>query len=365
MRFNYKNLKYLFVLLALLPLKGICRPKSHSKNPNSSLIIYAGNDQTVCQVGDSVTLGGGPTASGGFAPYTYAWTPTNGMNNSTLANPRVCIISPMTKFHLIVTDSAGNTATDSVVIYTDSVYYSSAGSTQNTCGGKRVLLGALINPRLGKYEWSPADSLSCTTCPQPYSNPIGPITYTMTVTNPNTGCHNTSTVTLTPTGPDISTVSPVYLTQGQNTNLQASGGFKYQWWPVNEMFNPTSATPEVEIEQTYTYYVAGYDGNGCAGFDSVEVIIKGDTDLVFYNTFTPNGDGINDYWYIGNIFHYPNNDLYIYNRYGKQVYYTHGYVNQWDGKNNDQVLPAATYYYILNTNTGKTYRGSVTIIRIE
>ena len=364
MKFLYK-LQFLFILFTALPLTTFSRPKSHSKNPLSSLVIYAGSDQTICHLGDSATLGGGPTASGGVAPYTYAWTPTIGMNNSTFANPRISMISPVEKLYLIVTDFSGNTATDSVVIYVDSVYYCNAGTTQSFCGGKPVLLGSSYSPKSGKYVWMPADSLSCSDCPHPSAEPITTTTYSMTVTDPTTGCHNSSTVTLTPYGPIISTTSPVYLTQGQNTNLQASGGFKYQWWPANLMFNPTTSDPEVEVEQTYTYYVAGYDGNGCAGYDSVEVIIKEDTDLVFYNTFTPNGDGINDYWYIGNIFHYPNNDLYIYNRYGKQVYYTHGYVNQWDGKNNDAVLPAATYYYILNTNTGKIYRGSVTIIRIE
>lgn len=361
MRLLYKQLFFVLIFFTLLPFATFCMPL----NSTSPLIIYAGGPQTVCHPGDSVTLGGGPTASGGFAPYTYSWTPTTGMNNGTIANPRVSITSSVEKFYLIVTDSAGNKAKDSVTIYIDSVNYVSAGTSQNLCGGKSVKLGLPTNPKSFTYTWIPGDSLSCTTCPQPVSEPTVTITYTVNVTDPSTGCFNTSDVTITPYGAQISTTTPVYLTQGQNINLHASGGVTYQWWPTYQMFNSTSPNPEVEIEQTYTYYVEGFDGNGCAGFDSVEVIIRSDSDLVFYNTFTPNGDGINDLWYVGNIFHYPNNDLYIYNRYGKQVYYSHGYVNQWDGKNNDQALPAATYYYILNTNTGKIYRGSVTIIRIQ
>ncbi len=333
--------------------------------PTSTLIIYAGNSQTVCHPGDSVTLGSAPTATGGVAPYTYAWTPSANMNNNTLANPQVSILASVEKFYLVVTDFSGNKATDSVTIYIDSINYVSAGASQSICGGKSIQLGSPLNPKSFTYSWITGDSLTCANCPQPYSRPTSAITYTMNVTDPLTGCSSAPTVTLTPYGPPLSTTSPVYLTQGHNTNLNASGAYRYQWWPVYLMYYSNTATPEVEIEQTYTYYVAGYDGNGCASYDSVEVIVKSDTDLVFYNTFTPNGDGINDTWYIGNIWLYPNNDLYIYNRYGKQVYYTHKYVNNWEGKCQDVDLPAATYYYVLNTNTGKVYRGSVTIIRVE
>ncbi|WP_373417344.1 T9SS type B sorting domain-containing protein [Mucilaginibacter phenanthrenivorans] len=38
------------------------------------------------------------------------------------------------------------------------------------------------------------------------------------------------------------------------------------------------------------------------------------------NTFTPNGDGINDTWTIENLNSYTNNTVGIYNRYGEKVY---------------------------------------------
>lgn len=366
MRLLYYNLKLIFLLFALMPFESYSRQQINSPDKlTSTLVIYAGNSQTVCHPGDSVTLGGAPTASGGTLPYTYLWTPSTYMNSGKIANPRVAIYNSIEKFYLTVTDFSGNKATDSVTIYIDSVYFSSAGANQSICGGKSVALGSSLNPKSSKYVWATGDSLSCTNCPQPTAKPISPTTYTMTVTDPLTGCSASSTVTINPYGPKLTTTSPVYLTQGQNTNLFAGGASRYQWWPTYLMFNSTSATPEVEIEETYTYYVEGFDGNGCAGFDSVVVIVRQDTDLVFYNTFTPNGDGINDTWYIGNIYLYPDNDLYIYNRYGKQVYYAHGYKNQWDGKSQGADVAAATYYYILNTNTGKVYRGSVTILRIE
>ena len=363
MVFPYKHLIIFFS--TLLPLCGNASCLSYSKNKTSQLLASAGNSQKVCHPGDSLVLGNAPTAQGGVAPYTYYWTPAATMNNNLLANPTAAIFNSSVKFRLLVIDNAGDSATDSVVIYIDSIFYASAGGRQSLCGGKSVKLGGPLNSNTFHYQWLPDDSLSCTTCPNPMATPIFETTYTMIITDKTYGCSDTSSVTIIPYGPTITTVSPVYLTQGQNINLQASGADTYQWFPGGAMFNSNTANPEVEPEQTYTYYVEGYDGNGCEGFDSVVVLVKSDSDLVFYNTFTPNGDGINDTWYIGNIFMYPHNDLYVYNRYGKLVYFQHQYQNQWDGKNMDAMLPAATYYYVLNTGTGRTYHGAVTIIRVE
>ncbi len=86
--------------------------------------------------------------------------------------------------------------------------------------------------------------------------------------------------------------------------------------------------------------------------------------LVIYNTFTPNEDGINDVFYIENIEDYPENKIDIYNRNGNVVYSSSGYSNNWDGKYYGNDLPAATYYYILNLGDGsKEIKGDLTIIR--
>ena len=63
----------------------------------------------------AITIGGSPTASGGFAPYTYNWTPSTGLSSSTVANPTA---SPTvtTTYTVTVTDSLGATGTSSVAV---------------------------------------------------------------------------------------------------------------------------------------------------------------------------------------------------------------------------------------------------------
>ncbi|WP_373074026.1 gliding motility-associated C-terminal domain-containing protein [Zeaxanthinibacter enoshimensis] len=71
-------------------------------------------------------------------------------------------------------------------------------------------------------------------------------------------------------------------------------------------------------------------------------------------TFTPNGDGINDTWNIVNLEMYPTATVYVYNRYGQVVYSTRAYANDWDGsfKKSGRILPeGATYYYQIDLDS--------------
>ena len=85
--------------------------------------------------------------------------------------------------------------------------------------------------------------------------------------------------------------------------------------------------------------------------------------LKIYNGFSPNGDGVNDYFTIEGIEKYPNNALTIYNRYGAQVHTVKGYKNDWEGTWNGKVLPNGTYFYIFNDGEGNSYSGYVQINR--
>ena len=103
---------------------------------------------------------------------------------------------------------------------------------------------------------------------------------------------------------------------------------------------------------------------GC-DFATVCVFIECD-DIVIFNAVSPNDDGVNDEFHISNIEDYPNNELYIYNRWGSIVYETTAYLNQWKGTTLDNKdLPDGTYYYILRLNDeeDRVYKGYLQIQR--
>lgn len=81
--------------------------------------------------------------------------------------------------------------------------------------------------------------------------------------------------------------------------------------------------------------------------------------LVVYNEFSPNGDGVNDYFKIDCISQYPDNTLQVYNRWGNIVFEKRSYNNDWDGTSNgraivqkEDLLPVGTYYYVLDLGDG-------------
>ncbi len=95
-----------------------CEGNSMSLNVTtySQVIADAGADHTLCN-GETVTIGGAPTATGGSTDYTYAWTPTAGLDDATKANP-MATPNTTTSYTVEVTDnlSGCTLATDEVVI---------------------------------------------------------------------------------------------------------------------------------------------------------------------------------------------------------------------------------------------------------
>ena len=122
--------------------------------------------------------------------------------------------------------------------------------------------------------------------------------------------------------------------------------------------NPLSSPTD-----TITYILVVTDSNNCMNSDTVNVFVTDttteETDLIITNLFTPNGDGVNDYWYIENIEQYSGAEIYIYNIYGNLVFSKKDYLNDWDGGQ----LPDGTYYYILKSDAFEPIKGSLEILR--
>ena len=80
--------------------------------------------------------------------------------------------------------------------------------------------------------------------------------------------------------------------------------------------------------------------------------------LATYDVITPNGDNLNDRFVVENAALYANNELAVFNRWGREVYRKKGYDNSWDGDD----LPAGTYFYLFTAN-GQSIKGTVQIIK--
>ncbi|HEY9044457.1 MAG TPA: gliding motility-associated C-terminal domain-containing protein, partial [Ohtaekwangia sp.] len=118
----------------------------------------------------------------------------------------------------------------------------------------------------------------------------------------------------------------------------------------------------LQYEKNYSNVPAGrykvqvMDSVGCA----IEIVgrVPLDTDIFIPNIFTPNADGANDVFFIRNL---PDADakLVITDRWGKQVYSTNSYQNNWDAEG----VSDGIYYYRLKVADSSPITGWVEVLR--
>ncbi len=137
---------------------------------------------------------------------------------------------------------------------------------------------------------------------------------------------------------------------------------QYKWTPSNYLSSDTAAHPNASPPDDIRYYLQLTALGACSVNDSIFITVL--KSPVIPNTFSPNGDGINDTWKIKYLDSYPGSTVDVYNRYGQSVFHSNGYNKEWDGTMNGKSLPIGTYYYVINPRNNKPiFSGSITIIR--
>jgi gliding motility-associated-like protein len=145
--------------------------------------------------------------------------------------------------------------------------------------------------------------------------------------------------------------------KNETITLTAPTGFSSYNWNNGES---ASATFQVNKPQTVTLTVT--DANNCQATQQIH--IKNQCpDVHLANTFTPNGDGVNDTWFIAGLEDDPTVSVKVFNRGGAMVFESKGYTKSWDGTFKGKKLNAGVYYYIITTKgSSEILKGSVTII---
>ena len=336
--------------------------------------LIAKPDTIICNTTTTVNLYGfnnGVAPAGGFQ---YQWTPTAGVANpNSLTTSAQITQGAVSVYHLETMDANGCYLRDSNVI--NMAYLTGSLSPQEliACYGDAIPVFAGGGT---KYQWfdNPGFSgvpndLSCHLCPNPFiKGNIGNNKYYVVVMN-DEGCADTLSVKIDVQPVPFPDVQPKDTTikYGESVMLSASGAYQFSWYPMGTLDAPYSATPWATPKETTVYTVAGADEYGCLGFDSAIVRLNYRSDLFIPNSFTPNGDGLNDVFGISNLTFQKILAFRIFDRYGNMVFETSDPKKGWDGTIKDKPAPQGVYYYYIHLGYADDYteefKGDITLLR--
>ena len=287
--------------------------------------IELGDDTDLCE-GDSLLL------ESGLSPneIVLLW-----QDSSTNAN---YLVDGAGTYILQATNALGCTARDSIFINAVPKPEFSLGQDITICKGESTTLLPAPVPSSPQFDWNTGamgDRLSVT----------NEGTYSLTITNQETGCFFTDSIRLMVQNKPLFTYSP------KDTAYCVGVGLRLEAIPVG-----TSALdfewlagdtgPVFDVPSAGTYELVAFDGL-CR--DTLQISIPNglcQADVYLPNAFSPNGDGRND------LFQPYGPDievvrLQVYNRWGSLVFEGSGLQAAWDGMIGGRKAETSTYVYVL------------------
>ncbi|HPQ09039.1 MAG TPA: gliding motility-associated C-terminal domain-containing protein [Bacteroidia bacterium] len=319
-------------------------------------------------------------------PLTFTWTTPAPTETNNLNNP-VTYYSAGTYTICVTRNSNGCTTCTNVLVGSNTTppATTAVGPYTIQCGSTVTTIQAGTTPSTNiTYVWDgpPGSTITPITGYSPTVTHSGQ--YIVVITNTTTGCASQNYVTVvngtvnadfTPNPSEG--FAPLDVAFTNNSSFGNPSNLTYYWSFGNGGTVITTANPSVTLPGTSTTYNAPgtytvtmiiKNGN-CV--DTAYKVIKVDipSDLEVPNIFTPNGDGVNDYF----ILHTANlTDIncIIFDRWGAEMYNVStdkGNI-QWDGKTKGgKDAPAGTYFYTIKATgkDGKEYKkeGYITLVR--
>jgi len=322
---------------------------------------------TLCQ--------GTPDTLIAFHNYSLTWSPAGSLSSATadtvLANP-----ADTTLYYATATTQFGCTYRDSVLVNVFPPFtVTPAASNPYICQLDTITLQ--LSPPTKQITWSPPDGLSNPNGYNPVASPLQTTTYTATLTD-SVGCFS-GTANITVHVKSLPSVDAgadstyPYDTPFSLHPTYSSNVASYLWTPTDSLSCNTCAYPNGVSWATTTYLVTVTSDSGCIARDSVTIFVQcKDSYILMPTAFTPNNDGLNDYYYpltrgIKKIVRFS-----IYNRFGQVVFEKKNFSPNdktfgWDGHLNSWAQPSSVYVYIIEAicDVGDTVykKGSFVLIR--
>jgi len=245
---------------------GGCSNRDTVRVTVSQVQVEAGNDLSFCAGGNAQL---GATGTG-----AVSWSPPTGLSAADILDP---VANPVatTLYTITLTNSAGCTASDSLIVTVNPLPVAAAGPDISPCDGTDVTLGGSpTGPPGSTFVWSPPTNLDDPTA----GNPILAVTtdevYVVMVTDMNQ-CVSSDPVIITILPlPDVDAGPDFEVCAGESIQLQGSGTGDLLWTPAFGLSDPTIADPICFPEITTTYVLTVTGTNTCTNSDQTTVVVN-------------------------------------------------------------------------------------------
>jgi gliding motility-associated-like protein len=339
----------------------VSRAVSIHPSPNTN----AGDDAKLCK-GSSVQL----NATGASF---YSWNPSAGLSCSNCANP---FVSPADTAVYVVTGISqfGCIKIDSVKINVRKPFVLNVSPDDSLCLGEFTHLSA---SGADQYRWIPSTGLDNPSSASTKAIPSATTLYKV-IAKDNDNCFTDTAsvlVTVSPL-PSVEAGKDITVVAGSFDQLHATGSndiTNWSWSPQYQLSCFDCPDPKVIPKQTTTYTIKVKNAAGCISKDNLTVFVTCNNGNLFIpNTFSPNGDGMNDKFYprgtgIGII-----RSFRVFNRWGELVFEkmnsnANDAAAGWDGVYKGKKLSPDVFVYtcevVCDNNQVLLFKGDVTLIQ--
>lgn len=313
--------------------------------------------------------------NGGTPPYDYSWTGPNGFtaNTKDLANVEGGV------YTCLITDSLGCQFSETILLEEpDSLNLTGNVANDVSCFGLadgsiqvNVTGGVPIGSTAPFYEFAWFKDND----PNPFAltgnvSGLDVGTYTLFVMD-NNGCVTSATYVIDQPDELLLEAEPIVHANGYNISTAggsdgsisvtfAAGGvapYTYSWTGPEGF---TSSASSINDLKAGTYTLTMTDDLGCTRMYSVQLTQPDNLSLPV--GFSPNGDGINDFFDIPGLDAFPSHTIMVFNRFGNVVYEDKNNPTGWDGNNaSGEPLPAGTYFVIVNIDNSASVENDISL----
>lgn len=326
---------------------------------HDSVLVQVVSDLPIPFMPDSVRIcKGSYVALSVSGAASYSWLPMAGI--SPLSGATVTL-SPLDNgtYYCDFSNVCG-TVRDSVYVLVNMADIQ-AGSDTIVCPKALVILHASGGV---SYEWFP--SSTALSGNQVIVYPSQNTQYFVVGTDSN-GCMDTAWVDVEVYPQPFVQVTDEHAVLGEDVQLNAYTGNasgSFTWYPAEYLSCMTCSDPIAHPDMDISYEVTFIDSNGCKASDKMTIFY--DSQVYVPNAFIPDGNNLNDQFkaVCSNIDEF---EMFIYDRWGQEVFRTNAVEQGWDGTNQSKACPEGVYNwsirYVGSDGVIKVLLGHVNLLR--